>query len=140
MTGAHKLTLEDVEQLRELFREGHSNSRIAREFVSSTGQKITREHISKIRSGKRWNLNKHSFIVKEHLRMNDEIITEIFEDKFSTELSLLITKTGNYHIFLRSKNGIILKGMETPLMENKPSIEEMLNYHNHWIFDEISKI
>ena len=140
MTGAHKLKLQDVEKLRELFDQGINNQQIAENFVSSSGRKVSTEHVRMIRSGRRWNFDTHSFIVKEHLQMQDEIVTQILEDEYTTELSSVLTKKGNYHIYLRSKNGSVIQSMETPLMLNKPSIDEMLNYHNHWIFDEISPI
>jgi hypothetical protein len=140
MTGAHKLKLQDVEKLRELFDQGINNQQIAENFVSSSGRKVSTEHVRMIRSGRRWNFDTHSFIVKEHLQMQDEIVTQILEDEYTTELSSVLTKKGNYHIYLRSKNGSVIQSMETPLMLNKPSIDEMLNYHNHWIFDEISTI
>ena len=140
MTGAHKLKLQDVEKLRELFDQGINNQQIAENFVSSSGRKVSTEHVRMIRSGRRWNFDTHSFIVKEHLQMQDEIVTQILDDEYTTELSSVLTKKGNYHIYLRSKNGSVIQSMETPLMLNKPSIDEMLNYHNHWIFDEISTI
>ena len=140
MTGAHKLKLQDVEKLRELFDQGINNQQIAENFVSSSGRKVSTEHVRMIRSGRRWYFDTHSFIVKEHLQMQDEIVTQILDDEYTTELSSVLTKKGNYHIYLRSKNGSVIQSMETPLMLNKPSIDEMLNYHNHWIFDEISTI
>jgi hypothetical protein len=140
MTGAHKLKLQDVERLRELFNQGINNQEIAKNFVSSSGRKVSTEHVRLIRSGRRWNFDTHSFIVKEHLQMQDEIVTQILDDEYTTELSSVVSKNANYHIFLRSKNGSVIQSMETPLMINKPSIDEMLNYHNHWIFDEISTI
>lgn len=140
MTGAHKLKLQDIEKLRQLFDQGISNQQIAKNFVSTNGRKVSTEHIRLIRSGRRWNFDNHSFIVKEHLKMKDEIVTQILEDEYTTELASVVTKRGNYHIFLRSKNGSVIQSMETPLMVNKPSIDDMLNYHNHWIFDEISNI
>lgn len=140
MTGAHKLDLEDVMQIRELIKQGHNDSKIAREFEPKSKKKVSREHVGSIRTGKRWNLDKHSFLVKEHLPINEDIITSIFEDTYTTEIGVVVTKGGNYHIFLRYINDKFIEGTETPLMQNKPTTEEMLEYHNKWVFDEISKL
>lgn len=140
MTGASKLDLEDVKQIRELIKQGHKDSKIAREFVPKSNKRISREHVSSIRRNKRWNLDNHSFLVKSHLPIDEDIVTSIFEDIYKTEISVVVTKNGNYHIFLRYINDQFIEGTETPLMQNKPSVEEMLEYHNKWVWDEISKI
>jgi hypothetical protein len=140
MTGASKLVLDDVMEIRELIKQGFNDSQIASTFVPKSKKKISREHVSSIRTGKRWNPDNHSFLVKEHLPINEEIFTHILEDTYTTELSVVVTKNGNYHIFMRYINETFIEGMDTPLLKDKPSTEEMLEYHNKWVWDEISKI
>lgn len=139
MTGASKLVIEDIHRLRELFEQGFNNTQIARVFTPIKGEKISREHISQIRHKKRWNFDDHSFVAKENLPINESISTILEYDDYKTKLGYVITEDGNFHVYLRYKNESFLLNTETPLMQNKPSTEEMLKYHNKWIWDEISK-
>ena len=140
MTGASKLVLEDIVALRELYEQGLTNAQIARTFTSLSGKSVSREHVSRIRSGKRWNPDNHSFLVKDHLPINQEITTQIMKDTYTTELSVVVTKSGIYHIFMCYTNDQFMEGTDTPLIKDKPSNEEMLEYHNKWVWNEISKI
>lgn len=140
MIGASKLDIKEVERLREMFDQGLNNSQIAREFRTLKGDTISREHVSQIRRGKRWNFTKHSYLMKEHVE-NQEVITTVLEDEiYETQLGLILSNHGDYHIYLCFKDGSIVEDMDTPLMTNKPTTSEMLHFHNHWIWDEISSI
>jgi hypothetical protein len=140
MIGASKLNLNDVERLRQMYEQGLNNSQIAREFRSESGQTITREHVSKIRHGKRWNFTNHSYLMKEHVENQDVITTILEEEIYETQLGLILSNHGDYHIYLCFKDGSIVEDMDTPLMTNKPTTSEMLDFHNKWIWDAISAI
>jgi hypothetical protein len=62
MIGAWKLTPEDVVEIKELFETTNlTNQEIADQYG------VRREHISHIRLGRRWNTDKHSFLMKEEI-------------------------------------------------------------------------
>jgi len=140
MIGASKLNLTEVERLRQLFDQGLNNSQIAREFKTLKGDTISREHVSQIRRGKRWNLTQHSYLMKEHVENQDVITTVLEEEIYETQLGLILSNHGDYHIYLCFKDGSIVEDMDTPLMTNKPTTSEMLHFHNHWIWNEISAV
>lgn len=59
MIGAHKLNEGDVKEIKHLFKTTKLNNvEIARKF------NVSREHISCIRRGKRWNDDIRSFVMK----------------------------------------------------------------------------
>jgi hypothetical protein len=140
MIGAHKLDINEVQRIRELFNKGYNNSKIAREFKTLAGESITRTHISQIRRGKRWNFTRHSYLMKEHMENQDVITTDLDGEVYETQLAMILSNDGDYHIYLRFKDGLIIENMNTPLMMNKPATSEMLEFHNKWIWDEISSI
>jgi vacuolar-type H+-ATPase catalytic subunit A/Vma1 len=140
MIGAHKLNINEVERLREMFNQGLNNSQIARQFKTLEGKTISREHVSQIRRGKRWNFTKHSYLMKEHIENQDVITTVLEEEIYETQLGLILSNNGDYHVYLCFKDGSIMEDMNTPLMTNKPTTEEMLSFHNKWIWNEISGI
>ena len=60
MIGAHKLTQEMVLEIKELFlTTKYSDGKIGKMYG------VSREHINKIRNGRRWNDETRSFIMKE---------------------------------------------------------------------------
>lgn len=52
--GAHKLTIHDIRTILNMYNEGMNHHQIAREFVSTRKQKVTRRHIGSILNGQRW--------------------------------------------------------------------------------------
>ena len=60
MTGAHKCNKNDIIKLHELFDAGVKNGDIAKNFVTENGSTLSREYISRIRKGERWNYYKRS--------------------------------------------------------------------------------
>ena len=76
MIGASKLTQDDVDIIRDLLKMGKTHQSIANLFG------VSREHITKIHKGHRWNKPQHSFIMK------DELEQEYWEDHHKP-------KTGN---------------------------------------------
>lgn len=68
MVGAHKFNWNDAEKVRELLNQGISQSQIARDYISENGCKVSRELITQIANGKRWNMDTHSFVMKEKLK------------------------------------------------------------------------
>lgn len=69
MVGAHKIdeNTDDLERLRELFTMGFNNSEIARIYRTNSGHSLSRPHIRHIRSGKRWNPEKRSFVMRAEM-------------------------------------------------------------------------
>jgi len=58
--GAHKLTQEMVLEIKELFlTTKYSDGKIGKMYG------VSREHINKIRNGRRWNEDTRSFIMKD---------------------------------------------------------------------------
>jgi hypothetical protein len=140
MIGAHKLDIHEVERLRDMFNQGLNNSQIARDFRTLNGESITRTHVSQIRRGKRWNFTKHSYLMKEHIQDQDVMTTVLQDEIYETQLGMILSNHGDYHIYLRFKDDLPMENMITPLMTNKPTTSEMLEFHNKWIWDAISGI
>jgi len=66
MVGASKLNWDDVRVIKDLLEMGKTHQSIADMFG------VSRELISSIKSGKRWNKEQHSFIMKdEQIKSND---------------------------------------------------------------------
>jgi hypothetical protein len=78
--------------------------------------------------------------MKEHVENQDVITTILEEEIYETQLGLILSNHGDYHIYLCFKDGTIVEDMDTPLMTNKPTTSEMLDFHNKWIWDAISAI
>ena len=64
MIGAHKLNEEDVKVIKDLLQLGKTHQSIADMFG------VSREHITKINKGERWNDDKKSFVMKEYMENN----------------------------------------------------------------------
>lgn len=67
MVGAYKLNWDDVRIIKDLLEQGKTHQSIADLFG------VSREHITKIKMGQRWDGDKHSFLMKKELqkRSND---------------------------------------------------------------------
>ena len=65
MIGASKLQEEDIVEIKKLLAMGVSQAAVARTYVPISGKKVSRILINKINSGKRWNAEARSFIMKE---------------------------------------------------------------------------
>jgi len=62
------------------------------------------------------------------------------DEIYETQLGMILSNHGDYHIYLRFKDDLPMENMITPLMTNKPTTSEMLEFHNKWIWDAISGI
>lgn len=65
MVGAYKLNWDDVGIIKDLLKQGKTHQSIADLFG------VSRELITKINMGQRWNDDRNSFIMKERIRSND---------------------------------------------------------------------
>ena len=65
MIGATKLTHDDVDLIRDLLTQGKTHQSIGDMFG------VSREHITAISKGRRWNKEKRSFLMKEEIKSND---------------------------------------------------------------------
>ena len=63
MIGAYKLTEEDVIEMKHLFNTTHLSDREIAKLYN-----VSRQHISRIRNGKRWNDEIRSFTMKDSVR------------------------------------------------------------------------
>lgn len=61
MVGAWKLNEDDVKIIKDLLEIGKTHTDIAKMF------NVSREHITKIANGQRWNKENHSFTMKDEL-------------------------------------------------------------------------
>lgn len=133
MVGASKLNKNDVQKIRHLFTQGLNDCEIARQFIPESGQQVSREHIQRIRHGHRWNLEKNSFIMKDHLNDLPVLKTQIGEYQIETQVGWLKTKTLERWFFLTLVNDIEVNGPYGHLMEKKPSKGKILRFHNQFI-------
>jgi len=78
MIGASRLQEEDIVEIKKLLAMGVSQAAVARTYVPISGKKVSREHINLISSGKRWNAEARSFIMKEAVKEVSEL-DKIFE-------------------------------------------------------------
>lgn len=136
MIGASKIDrhTDDLDRLNEMFEMGLNNCEIQRTYRTSKGEQLSRIHISAIRNGKRWNTNNHSFVMKDDKDMS--IATVINETLYKTVVGVVLTNSSNYHIYLTYKNGKLFEGMQGYLMIEKPSINELMTFHNQWVRNE----
>jgi hypothetical protein len=133
MIGASKLNKEDALAIRRLVAKGHNDAQIAREFVSHNGSTISRIHVRDIRIGKKWNMDKHGFIMKDDLQDLPYLKTEVNGDVFETELGFLVTATKKKWFFLTLLNFQEVDGPPTSLLDRKPSKGEILAFHNSFV-------
>ena len=52
--GSHKLTIDDLPIILDMYKKGMNHTEISEEFLSSRNKKISRRHISAVLQGKRW--------------------------------------------------------------------------------------
>lgn len=134
MIGASKLNRKDVERIHELIKEGNNDYKIAREFVSESGQKVSREHILCIRHGKRWNSVKRSFMMKDEIEEDfPTVITLVGNDIFETQVGRVQTKTMDKWFFLTLINDNEVDGPEVCLTDKKPLRDDILTFHQKFI-------
>lgn len=136
MIGASKIDrhTDDLDRLNEMFKMGLNNSEISRIFRTNKGETLSRIHISHIRRGKRWNTDNHSFMMKDEESMS--IKTTINNTVYESVVGVVLTNTSKYHIYLTYKNGKVFEGMQGYLMIEKPSINELMTFHNQWVKNE----
>lgn len=132
MIGAHKLTEHDAETIRELFLNGNNKSKIAREFISSKGEKISREHVSRIINRKRWNPNTRSFLMKDEILKSNSVKTQIEDKTYQTKLSVLriedMVLFGVAH-YINSD----LVTLDGRFFDNCPNDKKFFNLHQEWV-------
>lgn len=141
MVGASKInnTTDDLERLQILFDMGLSNSEISRTYRTNSGESLSRIHISQIRRGRRWNANTRSFLMKNELEVTDSIKTSLDGVIIKTIISQVITDTQIYHIFVSYYNANVMMNIGCPLMINKPTRNELIEYHLNLVNETISK-
>jgi hypothetical protein len=136
MIGAFKIDSksDDLKRLFQLFREGYNNSQISRMYLTNGGEKLSTEHIRQIRTGRRWNSQRYSFVEKHELQNQENIISKIGLDEFKTEIGVVYTSTLDLYVFVMYKNGIVQSDIVSPLMTKKPVINDLLEFHKKHIF------
>lgn len=136
MIGASKIDskTDDLARLQEMFNMGMNNSEIARIYRTNNGESLSRIHISSIRRGKRWDISNHSFIMKDMEKMT--IKTKVKNTVYETVVGLVLTHDSTFHIYLTYKDSKPTGGVTGHMMIQKPTIQEVLEFHNRWIENE----
>lgn len=131
MIGGSKIndTTNDLERLQALFDLGLNNTEISKIYRTNSGESISRIHVSCIRRGKRWNIDNRSFIMKHELGTQDMIETTISEFTYKTVISPVLTDTDIFYIYLTYINSIPKIDTNTSLMKNKPTRNDLIEYH-----------
>lgn len=131
MVGASKIdhNTNDLERLQELFKKGLNNSEIARVYRTNSGESLSRIHISAIRSGKRWNPNNRSFLMKDEIGKLEQIYSMTNGVLISTKISQVISGNDLYYVYLTFKNRKPMLWGNVSLMENKPTRNELYEFH-----------
>jgi hypothetical protein len=142
MLGASKINelTDDLDRLNELFEIGMNNSQIARIYRTNSGHQISRIHVSSIRRNKRWNSDNRSFLMKHELGGTFLVSTKVGETEYKTVIGVVFTDTTNLYTYLTYKDSILQNGNMSYLMTKQPSTEELMKFHNQWIYDDISHI
>lgn len=140
MIGSSKINEQtgDLERLRELFDQGLNNSQISRVYRTSSGESISRTHVSQIRRGIKWNPVNRSFLMKYELNNPDVVETSIGPLVYKTCISPVITDTLIYYVYFTSVNSIPTFDINTCLMKEKPTRNDLIKFHNQFVFDEVS--
>jgi hypothetical protein len=133
MIGAYKLNKNDILKIRNLISQGVNDYQIAREFISESGESVTREHIRAIRKGQRWNKDNRSFLMKDELSDLPVIKTEMNGRVFETQLGWLKTKDLEKWFFLTLMDDMEVDGPMGYLMDKKPLKKEILAFHNSFV-------
>jgi len=131
--GAKKLNKNDIVKIKRLIAEGINDYQIAREFIPESGQTVSREHIRNIRIGKRWNMEAHSFVMKNDLNDLTLLKTEINGMTFETQLGWLRTATMEKWFFLTLIDDVEVDGPTSYLMDQKPRKNEIFRFHNSFV-------
>lgn len=137
MIGAKKLRLPDVIKIRALMDQGLSDTQISREFIPESGQCVTREHINGIRHGKRWNMERHSFIMKSDSETLFVIKTEVDGNVYETQEGYMCTKTSQNWFLAHLMNSKEVCGPMLYLTKNRPLKQEILNLHNLFVESQL---
>jgi hypothetical protein len=142
MIGASKInpTTDDLDRLHEMFDMGLNNSEIARIYRTNSGESLSRIHISSIRRNKRWNTENHSFVMKYELGGTYYVNTDIMGTKYKTVIGVVLSDTSNLYIYLRYKDGSLKNEGRGPMMTERPSVEDLMRFHDKWIFDDVAKL
>lgn len=145
MIGASKINpnTDDLQRLFEMFDMGLNNSQIERIYRTTEGHQLSRIHISCIRRGKRWDYNKHSFMMKDEMMDSKIVETEVEGDKYQSIISICYTKSPidntleKTYFISHYKNSERQMIGDIDFSENKPSDEQLLIQHNTFVFDDI---
>jgi hypothetical protein len=142
MLGASKINelTDDLHRLNEMFEMGLNNSQIARIYRTNSGHQISRIHVSSIRRNKRWNSDKRSFLMKHELGGSFSVSTKIGQTQYKTVVGVVFTDESNLYTYLTYKDSVLQNGNMSYLMTKQPSTEELMKFHNQWIYDDISHI
>lgn len=75
MVGAWKIdeNTDDLQRLRHMFEIGLNNTQIAKIYRTRSGHTLSRPYIKEIRSGKKWNPDKRSFLMKTEIQQTKQL-------------------------------------------------------------------
>lgn len=140
MIGASKINQEsdDLIRLQEMFDLGLNNSEIHRIYRTNGGHQLSRIHISSIRRNKRWNSDTRSFLMKSELGGTFVVTTELENTIYKTVIGVIMTDTSKLYIYLTYKNEILQSGNTSYPMTIQPTTEDLMRFHNDWIYNDVS--
>jgi len=95
MIGASKLTEQQVQEIKRLF----ATTMLCDGDIADM-YKVSRELINLIRSGKRWNDNKRSFVMKDAIKRYTKTTTIIGGNHYSSQITPVETTQGRLFIIL----------------------------------------
>jgi len=142
MVGASKIdqNTDDLERLDAMFRMGLNNTKIAEIYRTSSGKQISRVHISQIRRGLRWNPNNRSFLMKDELVRPETIFSSTNGTSIKTTISQLISGNDLYYVYLTFKDKKPILWGNVTLMENKPTRNDLYEFHFKAVNELTTKI
>jgi hypothetical protein len=66
--------------------------------------------------------------------------TNIMGTKYKTFIGVVVTDTTNLFVYLTYKNGSLQNDGVGPMMTERPSVEDLMRFHDKWVFDDVAKL
>jgi hypothetical protein len=137
MIGTRKLhPVLDIPRLKQMINEEPNNAKVAREFTTTDNEKISREMVSSIRSGKRWNINKNSFTMKDLNGILPSCKTTIDGVEYKTITMYSVGQETQFFHFINFKNNTMVTSKQMKIYFNTPTQKECLDAHLNYVYGE----
>lgn len=141
MIGAHKIhPILDLPRLREMIENDNNNARIANNFSTHEGKKVSDETVRKVRKGERWNPKNNSFVMKDQRGILPEVKTTLGNDIYETTCFHCVANAKEFYQLMHYKNGNLVPGVTLKVFYTIPSHDECLSFHTQTIWEEVGKV